>query len=88
MAVRFLVSGMVQGVGYRAFARRAGRQLGLRGYAKNLWDGRVECLVEGTGSAIDAFEAALRRGPGLGLVNDVARENSDEVELPNDFKIL
>jgi len=88
MPVRFLVSGLVQGVGFRVFARRAGRQLGLRGYAKNLWDGRVECVVDGSRDAIESYEVALRRGPGMAVVREVVREeNSGEVDLPNDFQI-
>ncbi len=58
-----LVSGEVQGVGYRAFARRIALDLRLAGYAENLDDGRVEVVAEGPRSELEAFAHLLRRGP-------------------------
>ena len=58
-----LVSGIVQGVGYRAFADRAARELGLTGWVRNLDDGRVEIYAEGESPALEAFESRCRRGP-------------------------
>jgi acylphosphatase len=60
---RFLISGRVQGVGFRYFAQRVAQELGVAGWARNLADGRVE--VHGTGRAadLDHFEARLRMGP-------------------------
>jgi len=88
MAVRFVVTGMVQGVGFRAFARRTALRLGLSGYAMNLWDGRVEAVVDGSREGIDTFEVALRKGPSMSLVKNVTREDvSDEPDLPKDFDI-
>lgn len=58
-----LVSGRVQGVGYRAFARRVARDLRLAGYAENLADGRVEIVAEGPRSELEAFAHQLKRGP-------------------------
>ena len=57
------VSGWVQGVGYRAFARREALRLGLRGYARNLPDGSVEVLAEGSDEALRRLLIALRTGP-------------------------
>lgn len=59
----FLVSGMVQGVGYRYFAQRTAEQLGISGYAKNLHDGRVEVFAMGTVEALATLEHFLSRGP-------------------------
>ena len=64
-ARRFRISGRVQGVGYRAFAARAGRALNLRGGARNLDDGRVEVIASGAVHALDRLEAALGEGPSL-----------------------
>ncbi len=75
-AVRFLVSGRVQGVFYRASAREQALALGLSGYARNLPDGRVEVLACGSVSAIDAFERWLWQGPAAARVEAVAREAS------------
>ena len=58
-AARFFVRGKVQGVFFRASTREQALKLGLRGYAKNLPDGRVEVLAEGNASALDALERWL-----------------------------
>lgn len=72
MCRRALVSGTVQGVGYRAFARRAALDLGIRGHARNLPDGRVEVLACGEAAALEAFMAQLRAGPKWSRVTDVS----------------
>lgn len=74
-AARFLVSGLVQGVFYRASAREQALTLGLAGYARNLPDGRVELLASGSEAAIAAFERWLWRGPAAARVDVVTRED-------------
>lgn len=74
-AARFLVSGRVQGVFYRASTREQALALGLSGYAKNLPDGRVEVVASGEASAVDALERWLWRGPAAADVTQVTREN-------------
>lgn len=66
-----LVSGRVQGVGYRAFARQKALELGLTGYAENLADGRVEVVAEGAAADLQHFLAFLKRGPRLSKVESV-----------------
>jgi acylphosphatase len=66
------ISGRVQGVGYRYFTQEAAIRLGLRGYVRNLGNGDVEVVVEGSRSLIDRFIAYLRRGPVLARVDDIA----------------
>ena len=63
MAREYLISGMVQGVGYRAFAERTARQIGVTGWARNQDDGGVEVHANGTVKQLDDFEARLRQGP-------------------------
>ena len=63
VARRFVISGMVQGVGYRAFAERSARQIGVTGWARNQDDGGVEVHANGTVEQLDDFEARLRQGP-------------------------
>jgi acylphosphatase len=65
---RFLISGHVQGVGYRDFARRAAREVGVTGWARNLDDGRVEVHANGKAERLEDFEARLRQGPRFGEV--------------------
>ncbi len=72
-AYRFVVSGRVQGVGYRYFARQRADRLGITGFARNLNDGSVEVIAEGDDVAMAAFEDALRQGPSFAEVADLAR---------------
>jgi len=88
MTVRFLVSGLVQGVGYRYFVARHADRMGLTGWARNLADGQVEVVVQGPQGSVDALETELRRGPRLSRVEAVAREDvSDEVKQLNTFTV-
>lgn len=89
MTTRFLVSGMVQGVGFRWFVARQARSLGIGGYARNLPDGRVEVVASGASSeAIARLEALLRQGPSHALVDRVERQDEvDETVSPRSFDI-
>jgi len=71
---RILVTGRVQGVGFRWFASRAAEGLGLSGWVRNLPDGSVLCEAQGPPGAVDALAAALRSGPEHALVDDVTVE--------------
>lgn len=62
-ARRAVVQGRVQGVGFRFFAERAARELGVRGWVRNLPDGSVEAVAEGDDEAIATFIERLKRGP-------------------------
>lgn len=72
--VRFVVSGRVQGVFFRASTRAEATRLGLAGSARNLDDGRVEVIAIGLDDALDALERWLRQGPPSARVESVARE--------------
>jgi acylphosphatase len=65
---------MVQGVGYRFFARSAAQRLGVSGYGKNLSDGRVEVYAIGSPGALAALRAELVRGPRFASVSKVEDE--------------
>ena len=84
-AARFLVSGKVQGVWFRASARDQAVSLGLRGYARNLPDGRVEVLAVGDEAAIDELAAWLRQGPPLARVDELERFHAHEDEAGEGF---
>jgi acylphosphatase len=69
--VTAMISGRVQGVGYRAFAQRYALDLGLAGYAENLDDGRVEVVAEGRREALEHLLVYLRQGPVHADVRDI-----------------
>ena len=72
VAAEVVVSGDVQGVGYRAFTHRAAKDLGLSGWVRNLYDGRVQVEVEGPRAKVEELLARLRRGPSLSSVTGVS----------------
>lgn len=84
-AARFVVSGRVQGVFFRASTRDQATALGLRGHARNLDDGRVEVLAVGDPDAIDTLAAWLHEGPRLARVDRVEREPAGEAEAGDGF---
>jgi len=63
IAKKFLITGRVQGVGYRYFADRWASQLGICGYVKNLWDGNVEVYAIGDAVALEELKRRLAEGP-------------------------
>ena len=78
---RYLVSGRVQGVFFRASARDMARQLGLAGYAANRRDGRVEVVACGTEDALDRFRDWLHQGPPQAEVDGVEQEAAEDPGL-------
>jgi acylphosphatase len=86
-AARFFVSGLVQGVAFRAYTREQARSLGLRGYARNRDDGRVEVVAAGDAAAIDALAAWLQRGSPWARVDTVVRSACDASEAPAGFVV-
>ncbi len=64
-------------MGYRFFAQRAAAQLGVRGYVKNLFDGRVEVYATGSEEQLAALGNELRRGPRGATVDDVGEAEAE-----------
>ncbi len=77
MRLEATVTGRVQGVGFRWFARDRAMALGLSGWVRNRADGSLEVLAEGPAEALEAFEAALRLGPPGATVGSVQAMRSD-----------
>ncbi len=71
---RATVTGRVQGVGFRFFAERAARELGVRGWVRNLPNGAVEAVAEGEEEAVTRFFERLRKGPQGSRVERLAEE--------------
>jgi acylphosphatase len=67
----YIVSGRVQGVGFRFFVNRAAAIEGLHGWVRNLPDGRVEIRAEGESAALERFERQVRQGPPGARIDDV-----------------
>jgi acylphosphatase len=75
-ARRWFVRGRVQGVGYRYFAQKSALALGLRGYTRNLDDGRVEVYAVGSPEKLDDLAGMLHKGPRWAEVYGVAQEEA------------
>lgn len=71
---RFRVGGKVQGVWFRAATREQALALHLKGFARNLPDGRVEVVAVGSDAGLDTLERWLRQGPPLANVSELTRE--------------
>ena len=84
-AARFFVGGRVQGVFFRASARGQALELELRGYARNLHDGRVEVLAVGDVQALEHFAEWLGHGPPHARVESLERMAADEGEAGPTF---
>ena len=81
------VSGWVQGVSFRGYARKCARELGLTGWVRNLYDGRVEAVAEGPQAAIERLIEAVRKGPSAARVEDVEVYWEDHQGEFMDFRI-
>lgn len=77
MAKRLVITGLVQGVGYRAAFRRQADALGLRGWVRNRRDGSVEAEVDGDAAAVEAIIVWARKGPPASRVDGVAVEEAE-----------
>jgi acylphosphatase len=86
--IRFVVTGRVQGVGFRWFVRAEARPLGLTGWVRNREDGAVEGEVEGRDDAVEALVPCLEVGPASAIVTNVEiSEISDEAPSHKQFEI-
>lgn len=86
-ARRFLVSGRVQGVGFRYFVAREADALGLSGWVRNLPGGQVEVVATGSGAQLSTLEGRLWEGPPHAHVAAIAVEAADENPTPG-FRVL
>jgi acylphosphatase len=76
--VRLIVTGRVQGIGYRMWAERTASALGIRGWVRNRADGSVELHASGEEDAIAALIEACRQGPRAAVVSDIAIEDAED----------
>mgnify|MGYP006362462067 FL=1 len=86
--IRFVVTGRVQGVGFRWFVKAEPRPLGLTGWVRNREEGAVEGEVEGRDDAVEALVPCLEEGPSSAIVTNVEiSETSDEGQHYKQFEI-
>ncbi|HEV1996113.1 MAG TPA: acylphosphatase [Candidatus Acidoferrum sp.] len=76
LAKRYIVSGMVQGVGFRYFTQAAAEKLRVSGFVRNLGDGRVEVFAMGAPQQHAEFRAMLERGPRFSSISEVHEETA------------
>ncbi|MBV6430052.1 MAG: Acylphosphatase [Bryobacteraceae bacterium] len=86
IARRYFVRGVVQGVGFRYYVQRHASELGIRGYTRNLEDGRVEVYATGSPRAMAELEGLLAKGPMRSSVRGVEAVEAALVEYKS-FRI-
>ena len=88
-AVRYVVTGRVQGVGFRWFVMREASRLDLAGFVRNLSDGTVEVVARGPSQALTALERKLAVGPSGAHVHGVDKaEVSQYIDLVKPFGVM
>lgn len=81
-------AGVVQGVGFRYFVRNIAKEMGVKGYVRNLPDGTVEVVAEGDEATLMEFLKAIEKGPPLAEVTHVRYQIEDREGGFKDFEIL
>lgn len=87
IARKFTVRGLVQGVGFRYFAQRSAARHQVRGYVRNLEDGRVEALAQGGEKCVEAFKHDLTAGPSFSKVDEIEEIVLDPDDRFSSFRI-
>jgi acylphosphatase len=87
VARKYVVSGRVQGVGFRFFVERVANQLGLRGYVRNLDDGSVEAYAIGSKVLLEEFQRHLAAGPRGARVTGVQESEAPVIHRYKRFEI-
>ncbi len=85
--LRIFISGIVQGVFFRQFVKEQAEKLGLRGYVRNLNDGRVEAVIEGKDSDVDRMIELCKKGSPYSKVETIKIEKIGHQGF-KEFKIL
>jgi acylphosphatase len=87
VARKFIISGLVQGVGFRFFTQRAAARHQVRGYVRNLTDGRVETHAEGDEKSVENFKHDLIAGPTYSNVEHLEEIVLEPGKLYSSFRI-
>ncbi|HEY8561996.1 MAG TPA: acylphosphatase [Pyrinomonadaceae bacterium] len=87
VARKYIISGTVQGVGFRFFTQRSAARHQVLGYVRNLEDGRVEALAEGDARAVEDFKHDLLTGPVYSKVEEIEETVVEPSNLYTSFRI-
>ena len=87
VARRYVITGRVQGVGFRYFMQDAALREGVTGWVRNRPDGRVEALVEGDAEAVTRVERAVRSGPRGARVDEVSVDDEEPTGAYRTFSV-
>jgi acylphosphatase len=86
--IHLIISGRVQGVGFRYFCQELAEHLRLTGYARNKVDGSVEVEAQGEEAAIERFAESVARGPQNALVKNVERDERNIIAQESSFEFM
>jgi acylphosphatase len=86
-SIRLTISGAVQGVFFRQFIKEHADKNNLRGYVRNLEDGKVEIFVEGDQDSVDIMVSICKRGPKYAKIREV-KEKPESFQDFKEFNIL
>ena len=87
MTRRFVISGRVQGVGFRWFVEREARAIGVGGWVRNNDGGTVEVLASGSADQLSRLRKALKQGPRAARVDEVQEIEEPQEESESSFRI-
>jgi acylphosphatase len=82
-----LISGRVQGVSFRYYTVQEAESVGVEGWVRNLWDGRVEAVFEGKGEAVEHMVSWSKHGPPSAQVDDFQVEWQDAIDEFDNFRV-
>ena len=87
VARKFIIRGLVQGVGFRFFAQRSAATHQVKGYVKNLEDGRVEAFAQGPEKVVEAFKHDMATRPRYSKVDEIEEIVLEPVGIYSTFRI-
>ena len=82
-----LLSGRVQGVGFRYFAEARASRYNIKGYVKNIYDNKVEIVCQGDPDNLDKFIIEVKNGPSFSHITNVEMEEITDAPVYNVFEI-
>ncbi len=85
--IKIFITGTVQGIFFRQFVKEHADKLGLKGYVRNLNDGRVEIIIEGKDETINRFIEEVKKGPSQSIIKEVEYGEIKNIGFDS-FKIL